>query len=206
MSKNKNRHNKTNTPNVVPLEERGKTLQDIERQAIEKAQAKADERAKAQAEEVAKLKERYAMRRLNGSDLFVILGILGKLDIKDDFVEMYANNVKESASLQKEALLNDHKEKAPTKGEEVANKLRQIDQAEAINLRGVDIVGTLLSKIMSNAPLIKIELNEFLGSLLGLTGEEVAEMPLSDYFFVLRELFAAEDFKAVFKSASSFLG
>lgn len=34
----------------------------------------------------------YEMRELRGDDLFVLLSIVGKLDIKDDFVKMFERN------------------------------------------------------------------------------------------------------------------
>ena len=197
MSK-KNRNNQ----NKVVQMNGEKSLREIENEAIMLAQAKAErERVEAEAA-IAEKRAKYPMRGLNGGDLFKILGILSRLNIKDDLVNMYKNNVRESIKYRKEALVNDHKSKA----DDIATKVREIERAGEIELAGVDIMGSLVEKILLNMNSIQSELNAFLGELLGKNADEVNELPFDDYIFILKEVIASDDFKTFFKSASSLVG
>lgn len=191
-----------NKDNVVPMKPE-KTLKDIEAAAIATAQANAKREAAEREAELAQLRAKYPMRSLNGSDLFKVLAIFAKLGIKDDLVQMYKDNVNESIKLQKQRLLQDHKEKAV---DTLTKQIRHLENEATVSLRGVDIMANLFEKVTNNIGAIQNDLNEFLASLLGKTAQEVAELPLGDYFFVLRELFNSEDIKTVFKSASSLVG
>lgn len=178
------------------------TLEELEAAAIKQGE---DKRA-AEAAANADLEAKYPMRALNGGDLFTILGILSKLGIKDDVVQMYSKNVEAGAAIQKARLLSDHKDKKPTKADATAKALTELEARKNNELEGAVIIGTLVQRILSNISLIKIELNNFLGSLYSLTGEEIEAVPLADYFYLVQKVVKSEDFNSVFKSASSFLG
>lgn len=203
MSKKNRNNNQPQAQNVVAIEP---NLKDIERAAIAEAEAK-QRAAQAEKEEyLAAMRAKYPMRGLNGSDFFVVLGLLGKLNIKDELVGMFADQLKSGAELQKSRLLNDHKEKDLNQGQKIAATIRAIDENVDVQMRGIDLAGQIFEKVVENIALVQNELNEFLASLLGTTASEVAALPLGDYFFVLKELFSSEDIKTVFKSASSLLG
>ena len=53
------------------------------------------------------------MRELRGDDLFSLLSIVGKLDIKDEFVKMFEKNIEDAGKTPE-----DHKEKKLTKAEQ----------------------------------------------------------------------------------------
>ena len=59
------------------------------------------------------------MRELKGDDLFTLLSIVGKLDIKDEFVRIFENNTEAT----RKVVPLDHLTKKPTKA--------QLDKAEA---------------------------------------------------------------------------
>lgn len=200
--KNRNNNQPQAQNNVVAIEP---TLKDIERNAIAEAEAKARAAAAEKAEHLAAMRAKYPMRGLSGADLFVVLGLLGKLNIKDELVGMFADQLKSGAELQKARLL-DHKEKDLNQGQQIAKTIRMIDENVDVQLRGIDLAGQIFEKVVENIALVQNELNEFLASLLGRTAAEVATLPLGDYFFVLKELFSSDDIKTVFKSASSLLG
>lgn len=54
------------------------------------------------------------MRELKGDDLFTLLAIIGKLDVKDEFINLFEKNIE---SAEKVVPL-DHKSKEPTKAEQ----------------------------------------------------------------------------------------
>lgn len=74
------------------------------------------------------------MRELKGDDLFTLLSIVGKMDIKDEFVNIFEQNV-ESAKV----VPMDHKKKEPTKAE----LAKQEAEAEK---RGMEAMAGLLQK------------------------------------------------------------
>lgn len=203
MSKKNHNNQPKQAQNVVAIEP---SLKEIERAAIAEAEAKARAAAAEKREHLANMRAKYPMRGLNGSDFFVVLGLLGKLNIKDELVGMFADQLKSGAELQKSRLLNDHKEKDLNQGQKIAATIRAIDENVDVQMRGIDLAGQIFEKVVENIALVQNELNEFLASLLGKTAQEVAALPLGDYFFVLKELFSSDDIKTVFKSASSLLG
>lgn len=203
MSKKNRNNNQPQAQNVVAIEP---NLKDIERAAIAEAEANARAAQAEKREYLANMRAKYPMRGLNGADLFVVLGLLGKLNIKDELVGMFADQLKSGAEIQKARLLNDHKEKDLNQGQKIAANIRAIDESVDVQLRGIDLAGQIFEKVVENIALVQNELNEFLASLLGTTASEVAALPLGDYFFVLKELFSSDDIKTVFKSASSLLG
>lgn len=71
------------------------------------------------------------MRELKGDDLFTLLGIVGKLDIKDEFIKMFEDNVDATPKV----VPMDHKKKEPTKKElELQAKAKAKAEKEAQNV------------------------------------------------------------------------
>lgn len=185
-----------------------KTLEQIEQEAREQ-KIKAEMVADSQAKKKAELEQRFNIRGLAGDDLFRLLSILGHLEIKDEFIEMYMKNIAERYEQRRQALADltaDHESKQPSKTDKLAIELKRLAQQEETEARGVEIMGMLLDKVMRNIGKVKHELNEFLGSLVGLTGEEVGKLPLTEYVYLLTALIKSEDFSTFFKSTASLLG
>ena len=74
------------------------------------------------------------MRELKGDDLFTLLSIVGKLDIKDEFIKMFENN-----SNADKVVPMDRQKKEPTKAE----LAKQEAEAEK---RGMEVWSTYFKK------------------------------------------------------------
>jgi len=74
---------------------------------------------------------------------------------------------------------------------------KEADRNELALSVGIDIVSVILESLEKcEQPLYK-----FLGSLIGMTKEEVAELPGADFLKLLEEVFTSEDMKDFFKAA-----
>lgn len=141
------------------------------------------------------------MRELRGDDLFTLFAIVGKLDIKDEFIKIFEKNVEAS---QKVVPL-DHEAKKPTKAEQT-----KIDKANAkaekeAEKRGMEMMAGMLQKVMINLKVVKHEINELLAEL---TGEDVAfiqGLGLKDYTKLLVDFFKKPELGDFFSSIASLL-
>ena len=111
------------------------------------------------------------MRELKGDDLFTLLAIVGKMDIKDEFMTLFQNNV-ESGSVANVVPL-DHKKKQPTKAE----LAKQEAEAER---RGMEAMAGMLQKVLLNAGKLKGDINALLADLTGETLVTVQNLSLKD--------------------------
>lgn len=141
------------------------------------------------------------MRELRGDDMFSLLAIVGKLDIKDDFVEIFEKNVEESSKV----VPMDHQEKKLTKKQQEAADKAAKEAEKAIQRRGMQVMAGLLQKVMVNIKSIKPEINELLAELTGLTTAEIKELGLKEYTGLVVGFFQKTELKDFFSSIASLL-
>ncbi|KRM79472.1 hypothetical protein FC84_GL001652 [Lapidilactobacillus dextrinicus DSM 20335] len=136
------------------------------------------------------------MRELRGDDLFSLLAIVGKLDIKDEFVKMFERNVEAT-----NVVPMDHQSKKPTKVEQA-----KIDLSEKeVEKRGMEMAASMLQKVLVNLKAIKYEVNELLADLTGLTLADIQSLGLKDYTTLLISFFKKPELKDFFESIASLL-
>lgn len=143
------------------------------------------------------------MRELKGDDLFTLLAIVGKMDIKDEFMTLFQNNV-ESGSVANVVPL-DHKKKQPTKAElakQEADKAKQEAEAER---RGMEAMAGMLQKVLLNAGKLKGDINALLADLTGETLATVQNLGLKDYTGLIITFFKKPELADFFLSIASFL-
>ena len=143
------------------------------------------------------------MRELKGDDLFTLLSIVGKMDIKDEFMTLFQNNV-ESGSVANVVPL-DHKKKQPTKAElakQEADKAKQEAEAER---RGMEAMAGMLQKVLLNAGKLKGDINALLADLTGETLATVQNLSLKDYTGLIIAFFKKPELADFFLSIASFL-
>ena len=143
------------------------------------------------------------MRELKGDDLFTLLSIVGKMDIKDEFMTLFQNNV-ESGSVANVVPL-DHKKKQPTKAElakQEADKAKQEAEAER---RGMEAMAGMLQKVLLNAGKLKGDINALLADLTGETLATVQNLSLKDYTGLIITFFKKPELADFFLSIASFL-
>lgn len=77
------------------------------------------------------------LRELRGDDMFSMLSIIGKLDIKDDLVELFEKQQ------EKDSKLLGHLSKKPTKAEKEK-------QEKALEKRGMQMIAGLIQTILKH--------------------------------------------------------
>ena len=133
------------------------------------------------------------MRELKGDDLFTLLSIVGKMDIKDEFMLLFKQN--SEASTVEPA---DHKKKQPTK----ADLAKQEADAEK---RGMEAMAGMLQKVLLNAGKLKGDINTLLAELTGETLATVQNLSLKDYTGLIITFFKKPELSDFFSSIASFL-
>ncbi len=133
------------------------------------------------------------MRELKGDDLFTLLSIVGKLDIKDEFIKMFENN-----SNADKVVPMDHKKKEPTKAE----LAKQEAEAEK---RGMEVMANLLQKVLVNIGTIKKDINSLLADLTGQTVKDIQNLGLKEYTALVIAFFKKPELADFFSSIASLL-
>ena len=133
------------------------------------------------------------MRELKGDDLFTLLAIVGKMDIKDEFMKLFQNNV-ESSTVEP----MDHKKKQPTK----ADLAKQEAEAEK---RGMEAMAGMMQKVLLNAGKLKGDINALLADLTGQSLKNIQDLNLKDYTALILAFFRKPELSDFFSSIASLL-
>lgn len=134
------------------------------------------------------------MRELRGDDLFTVLGIIGKLDIKDELVNMFGGD-----DANKIVKLNDHKGK---KADEAKQKA---EMAKLVETRGMAIMAGIAQKALMNISKVKGDINGLLADLCGVKVADIQALSLSAYTALFLQFFKKPELKDFFVSISSLL-
>lgn len=119
------------------------------------------------------------MRELRGSDYFPLAHIIGKLDIMDDFVQMFAN---------RETITAENKE----------------ELERLIEERGYKVVARIIKNILLNLHIVKNELNEFLAELCAVKVKDIDELGIVEYTELFKAFFKKPELLGFLKSIASF--
>ena len=133
------------------------------------------------------------MRELKGDDLFTLLSIVGKMDIKDEFMLLFKQN--SEASTVEPA---DHKKKQPTK----ADLAKQEADAEK---RGMEAMAGMLQKVLLNAGKLKNDINTLLSDMTGEPLNTIQNLSLKDYTALILAFFKKPELSDFFSSIASLL-
>lgn len=142
------------------------------------------------------------MRELKGDDLFTLLSIVGKLDIKDEFIKMFEKNME---SVDPKELVSDHKKKEPTKAEKEQLEIERVKEEKEAQKRGMEAAANLMQKVLLNLNKIKYDINSLLADLTGETVETIANLGLKDYTSLIITFFKKEELADFFSSIASLL-
>ncbi|HFI0620630.1 hypothetical protein [Streptococcus suis] len=142
------------------------------------------------------MSEKLEMRELNGGDIFTMLSIIGKLDIKEEVVAL----IERQYGTGKDVIaLADHKKKKPTKKEqEVASTEYQ--------KRGMVLVTDIGFAILRHVNDAKADVNKFLADLTGTSQKEIESLSMLDYSKLLIDFGKKAELKDFFQSIASLLG
>ena len=142
------------------------------------------------------MSEKLEMRELNGGDIFTMLSIIGKLDIKEEVVGL----IERQYGTEKDVIaLADHKKKKPTKKEqEVASNDYQ--------KRGMVLVTDIGFAILRHVNDAKADINKFLADLTGTNQKEIESLSMLDYSKLLIDFGKKAELKDFFQSIASLLG
>jgi hypothetical protein len=133
------------------------------------------------------------LRELRGDDMFSMLSIIGKLDIKDDLVELFEKQQ------DKDSQLLGHLSKKPTKAEKEK-------QEKMLEKRGMQMIAGLIQTILANINKAKLDINTFLADLTNTSIQEIQGLNFVDYTQLLVKFFKKPELKDFLTSISSILG
>ena len=142
------------------------------------------------------MSNKIEMRELTGGDIFTMLGILGKLDIKDEVVELLERQYGSDNSV---ISLQDHKKKKSTQAE-------QASQERAVEKRGMLLLVDIGFAILRHVGDAKQDINAFLADLTGLSVAEIGKLSMIAYTGLLIDFSKKAELKDFFQSIASLLG
>lgn len=122
------------------------------------------------------------MKPLTAKHIFPLLSLIGKLDIKDDFVAIFSDAAKGP---------QDHKKK------------KKLTEKE-IEARGISIAGDMIQKVLVNLPKVETDINNLLAELTGKTNKQVGELPIEEYGGLIVAFFKKPELQDLFKQLASF--
>lgn len=142
------------------------------------------------------MSEKLEMRELNGGDIFTMLSIIGKLDIKEEVVAL----IERQYGTGKDVIaLADHKKKKPTKKEQEA-------ASAEFQKRGMVLVTDIGFAILRHVNDAKADVNKFLADLTGTSQKEIESLSMLDYSKLLIDFGKKAELKDFFQSIASLLG
>ena len=142
------------------------------------------------------MSEKLEMRELNGGDIFTMLSIIGKLDIKEEVVSL----IERQQSTGKDVIaLADHKKKKPTKKEQEVTEIEY-------QKRGMVLVTDIGFAILRHVNDAKADINKFLADLTGTSQKEIESLSMLDYSKLLIDFGKKAELKDFFQSIASLLG
>lgn len=140
------------------------------------------------------------MRELKGDDLFTLLSIVGKLDIKDEFMKMFEKNVAAETIVPM-----DHQTKTPTKAELVKiAKIKAAEDKEA-QKRGMEMMAEMLQKTLLNLKVIKLDINELLAELTATDVKTISDLGLKEYTALIIRFFKKPELADFFSSIATLM-
>lgn len=128
---------------------------------------------------------RMEMRELKGEDLFSLLSIIGKLDVKDEFVKIFEKNPTASAQTD-DSKLNKQVEKEAQK-------------------RGMEMAASMLQKTLLNLKNVKSDINELLAELTKTGVSDISALGLKEYTTLIIQFFKKPELSDFFSSIASLL-
>lgn len=117
------------------------------------------------------------MRQLQTNDIFSMSRILKKLDLKFEFKDKAEGGQAGSD--------------CPENEEQDSNSIKTDEE----------LVLDLIKKVAENAYMAQAEINNFLGELSGMTGEEFGKLPIKESLAVIKEFKQLDGINDFFKSA-----
>lgn len=141
------------------------------------------------------------MRELKGDDLFTLLAIIGKLDVKDEFINLFEKNIE---SAEKVVPLNAQIKRANKSRAEKIDAAKEKADKEATK-RGIEMGAAMLQKVMLNLKDIKSDINGLLAELTGVSIQEISALGLKEYTTLLVDFFKKPELADFFSSIASLL-
>lgn len=118
------------------------------------------------------------LRALKGDDIFVVFELVDKLELIDPLSELMKGN------MRKEII-------AVAEGEA---------EEQTDSSIGLEVVIKLAKVAMRNIPKAKVEINNLLGDLTGTDAQTVANLPVKDYFELVKDFFMHNDLQELLES------
>lgn len=143
------------------------------------------------------------MRELKGDDLFTLLAIVGKMDIKDEFMAMFQSNVEAGGTAN--VVPMDHKKKQPTKAELEKIEAEKAKQEAEAEKRGMEAMAGMMQKVLLNAGKLKGDINALLADLTGESLKNIQGLNLKDYIDLIAAFFKKPELADFFSRIASLL-
>ncbi len=132
----------------------------------------------------------YTFRRLNSTDLFLIIKIISKIGL-DELTQVFEGDTLKSSIAQIRASNNAEQTEQP--------------QKENFDIIGIGVALKLVNKILEHIPLCEQEFYTLLSRVSNMSVEEVQHLDMNVFMEMILDFIMKEEFKDFFRVASGYI-
>lgn len=132
------------------------------------------------------------LRELKAKDIMPMVNILQKIGLKQIREMMTPDKIKELMTAMKS---EDHDQQEEKK----------TDQIDGRTILGFNMIMEVVGLILDNLPSCEKDIHKFIGSLAGMTPEQVADLPLGEFTDIIVRILKDDGFADFFKAVSKFV-
>lgn len=129
----------------------------------------------------------YEFRPLLAKDTFKVLNLVNAMNILEPLKEIFGSRKEEIIEMVKE---------------ESEEGLTQKGMAESV---GFEMMAEVISIVVQNVPRAESEINSFLADLTEMKTKDIENLPISEYFGMIKDFFNHPDLKQLFESVQSLM-
>lgn len=140
------------------------------------------------------IEKTYELRSLEADDLFIMVGIISKIGVKEFKACFESNDVKDAIKA-----MFDQKGNADDDGEKA-----DADDDGFVSI-GISVALDIAAILMANIGKCKNDIYALLANLSGMKEKEIAKLPIKTFTSMVYDLVKKEEFTDFFRDAAKFL-
>lgn len=137
------------------------------------------------------------LRELKAKDIMPMVNILQKIGLKQIREMLTPDKIK--------SLMTAMKSDDPEPDQQEDQQEKKTDQVDGRTILGFNMIMEVVGLILDNLPACEKDIHKFIGSLSGLTSDQVADLPLGDFTDIIVRILKDDGFADFFKAVSKFL-
>ena len=136
------------------------------------------------------------LRELKAKDIMPMVNILQKIGLKQIREMLTPDKIKELMKAMKSD---------PDQQDNQQDDQKQEEKIDGRTILGFNMIMEVVGLILDNLPSCEKDIHKFIGSLAGMTPDQVADLPLGEFTDIIVRILKDDGFSDFFKAVSKFL-